>query len=685
MSEGANAVFLSHASEDGEVARSICDALRMAGIEVWFDQNELRGGDAWDQSIRRQIKACSLFIAVISKNTHARAKGYFRLEWKLAVDRSHLMLANKAFLVPVVVDETGDDDENVPDRFREVQWTRLTHGNTSAQFVERISELLKSQTALLPALQRPDALPAAGTGTPGRATWVSRRLTWTTGAVALAAVGAYLLVTKPSIPNQSAASQQHASVAQATPVPERRAAAVFDPPPHSIAVLPFVNMSGDKNQEYFSDGLTEEVLNSLARIDELRVAARTSSFSFKGENADIATIARRLNVAAVLEGSVRRSEHTVRVTTQLIDARTGFDLWSQSYDRSLGDVLKMQGQIAAAVANALKVTLLADIAARLELGGTRNPGAFDAYLHGLALDRRFTASDIQTQISDYTRALSLDPHYALAFAGRSIARNNWAGEFASVREAPEAYAQSRADAERAVALAPDLADGHLALALVAAFESLDFRKGLEEHERAFHLAPGNVRVLIYYARFVAWMGRIPAALAAAQRALELDPLNPDTRRAQARVLFVARRYRDAISAYDQAIAMDAARPINYAERGLAYLALGDLESANRSCEVVPDYADAMDCLAITYAKLGRRAQADAILAKAQSITGDAAAYQYAQVYAQRGDRDRALHWLERAMQVRDGGVINVKTDPMMDPLRNEPRFAAIENALRFPD
>jgi hypothetical protein len=150
MTEPAKAVFLSYASQDAEVAQRVCDALRAAGIEVWFDQSELRGGDAWDQSIRRQIKTCALFIPVISRHTHERAEGYFRLEWKLAVDRSHLIMANKAFLMPVVIDDTRDDDENVPDKFREVQWTRLAGGETPLAFAERLRRLLASESSPAP-------------------------------------------------------------------------------------------------------------------------------------------------------------------------------------------------------------------------------------------------------------------------------------------------------------------------------------------------------------------------------------------------------------------------------------------------------------------------------------------------------------------------------------------------------
>jgi len=198
------------------------------------------------------------------------------------------------------------------------------------------------------------------------------------------------------------------------------APAAFNPPPHSIAVLPFVNMSGDKEQEYFSDGLTEELLNSLTRVDELQVAGRTSSFYFKGEHADLATIARRLNVANVLEGSVRRSGNTVRITAQLINAVTGFHAWSQTYDRDLGDILKLQTEIANAVASALRVTLLGDVAGKIELRGTRNPAAFDAYLRGAAVGRSMRgAQSQQAAIAEYNEAIRLDPAYALAYAARA--------------------------------------------------------------------------------------------------------------------------------------------------------------------------------------------------------------------------------------------------------------------------
>jgi TolB-like protein len=250
-------------------------------------------------------------------------------------------------------------------------------------------------------------------------------------------------------------------------------------PPHSIAVLPFVNMSGDASQEYFSDGLTEEILNSLSRINELQVAARTSAFSFKGKDTDIGTIARKLNVGAVLEGSVRRSAHTVRITAQLINAVTGFHLWSQTYDRNLGDILALQTEIANAVASGLKVSLLGDVAAKIELGGTHDAGAFDAYLRASKAYRTFhDRNGIQTAISEYSEAIRLDPQYALAFAGRSIELITYANEVATTEAAiRDSFDKAQADARKALALAPDLAEGHLALARFFFLGSLDFTGG----------------------------------------------------------------------------------------------------------------------------------------------------------------------------------------------------------------
>ncbi len=671
MTDASHAVFLSYASQDAAAAQRICEALRAAGIEVWFDQSELRGGDAWDSSIRKQIKSCALFLPVISHTTHDRREGYFRLEWKLAVDRSHLMDTDLAFLVPVVIDDTREDDERVPERFREVQWTRLPGGVTSAAFVERVRRLLSWESVepagASSAASRVPA--AASTRKPAATFWRSKTALLATIVVLVIALG-YLVV------NRLVLSKHGAEVAPAI---------AFAPPPHSLAVLPFVNLSGDKEQEYFSDGLTEELLNSLAQINELQVAARASAFSFKGNDNDIGTIARKLNVGAVLEGSVRRSAHTIRVTAQLINAVTGFHLWSKTYDRNLGDVLKLQTEIATAVASALKVTLLGDVAAKVELGGTRNPAAFDAYLRAAKASNSFRDSkDLPAVIAAYTEAIRLDPHYALAFAGRSLAFSNVAGEAETVAAAREGLDKAQADARQALILAPDLAQAYLALGDVLE-NTLNFTQASQAYERALALAPGNAEVLHFSGQFAGHMGHFDVGLAALRRAVVLDPLARRSHSMLGQVLYAARRYREAVAAFAEVISLEPNYKATYGQLGFTYYLLGDLERARASCERKPDYWYSQWCLSVIYDKLGRHADAQAVLSKLKAALGDTAAYQYATIYAQWGNRANALEWLETALRLPDSGLELLKNDPLLDSLRQEPRFLAIERKLKFPN
>jgi TolB-like protein/Flp pilus assembly protein TadD len=672
----SQAVFLSYASQDAQAAQRICDSLRAAGVEVWHDQSELRGGDVWDRNIRHEIQNCALFMPIISHHSQERLEGYFRLEWKLAVDRSHLMAIERTFLVPVIVDGTREPDAVVPDVFRAVQWMRLPNGETPPAFVERIRRLL----SLAPSSKtgNPASAQSGTTGivrAPTQKPRSQKRGLFVAAAVMALGAVAYFAIQKPWISTAAVSSPTVAAGAS----PE-----VFNPPQHSIAVLPFVNMSGDKEQQYFSDGLTEEILNSLSQINQLQVAARTSSFSFQGEHPDIARVAHKLNVGAVLEGSARRAGNTVRITAQLINAVTGFHLWSQTYDRDLRDVLKLQTEIATAVASALKVTLLGDEAAKIELGGTRNPAAFDAYLRGSKAYTNRSASSLATAISAFTEAIRLDPNYALAFAGRSHARSNYYVEgFAPDTAVRETFDGAQADARRAIKLAPELAEGHLALAQF--FDgSLDFTHANEEFERALALAPGNAAVLSEGGRFAVYMGRFDAGVAASQRAVTLDPLNPRRHAVLGQSLHLAHRYHEAVAAFREVISLDPDHKTVYAMRGLAYYGLGDFQNARLSCESVPDHWLSEQCLGVVYDKLGRHSDADAELAKLKSTMGDSAAYQYATLYAQWGDHAKALQWLDTAMRMRDPGLVNLKADSLMDPLRQEQRFQAVLQELKFP-
>jgi len=683
VTEQSHAVFLSYASQDAQAAQKICEAFRAAGIQVFFDQSELRGGDSWDRKIRHEIHDCALFIPIVSQHTQERLEGYFRHEWMLATERRHHMAEQKAFLVPVIIDSTSDRDAIVPDLFRAVQWTRLPGGETPSAFVERVQRLLS-----------PEALPAQAVTPVSRTTatvqpsgrsvtssWRANPRLWVAGAV-LAVALAYFVNDKFSIAKHSLPPSPPAAPPTQMGASAPAAAAAFNPPPHSIAVLPFVNMSGDKEQEYFSDGLTEELLNSLACISELQVAARTSAFSFKGQNTDIGTIARKLNVGAVLEGSVRRSAHTVRITTQLINAVTGFHMWSQTYDRNLGDVLRLQAEISEAVAAALKVTLLQDEATKIEVGGTHNPAAFDAYLRGSkAYVARHQEKDLDTAIAAYNEAIRLDPNYALAFVGRSVAlreMRNFAGL------PGEDLKRAQADGQKAIVLAPQLGEGHAALAGALA-TSLAFKPAADEYERAVGLAPGNAQVLQDYSDFTISMGRFDAGIVAARRAVLLDPLNRDSHAALLNALTTARRLDEAKSALQDVLTLDPDYADPYIVWGFYYL-IGDLQASRTWCEKRPAEWGAQMCLAIVYNKLGRHADAEAELAKLKASNPAADDWaQYAEIYAQWGYTSKALDCLEKALPSRPPEMQYLKITPLLDPLRKEPRFQAVMRELKFPE
>jgi TolB-like protein/Tfp pilus assembly protein PilF len=670
---GASDVFISYASPDLAVAERVCEALERARVKCWIAPRDVVTGELYSAAIVHAIDGTKAIVLVLSENS-ADSPHVLR-EVERASSKRHPVLSLRLDRAPL--------PEALEYFLNTSHWL-----DARPVGLERALSMLVAavQSALAPTAiaqsdragdpsKRAAELSAARRRGAQANRRVSRALI-ALGAMLALALG-YFVVDRLWLSQRAVPASPVIAAPPATPS--------FNPPAHSIAVLPFVNMSGDKEQEYFSDGLTEELLNSLARINELQVAARTSSFSFKGKDTDIGTIARKLNVGAVLEGSVRRSGQTVRITAQLINAVTGFHLWSQTYDRDLGDVLKLQTDIANAVASALKVTLLGDVAAKVELGATHNPAAFDAYLRASkAVNARHDGKDLLTAIAEYSDAIRLDPNYALAFAGRSLALNAYAVEFATGPAIREGLDKAQSDAQQAIALAPSLAEAHLALGQVLSAGSLDFTRAIEEYERAAALAPGDARVLRVYGGFAAMMGRSDAGITIARRGVSLDPLNHRAHLGLGRTLLSARRYKEAVAAYGDSLTLDPDDPSTLAQQGLAYYALGNLQNASASCEKKPDYWVSQLCLAMTYDKLGRHVDAETMLAKMRASNGDDTAYQYAEIYAQWGNTPKALEWLEVAMRLRDPGLEQLKTDSLLDPLRKEPRFQAIERALKFP-
>jgi TolB-like protein len=460
------------------------------------------------------------------------------------------------------------------------------------------------------------------------------------------------------------------------------AAGPFTPPEHSVAVMPFVNMSGDAKDEYFADGLSEELLNSLARINELQVAARTSSFSFKGTPSDIPAIGRKLNVAAVLEGSVRKAGQQVRITAQLVNAVNGYRLWTATFDRELKDIFALQTEIATAVTDALKLKLLPADKAKVVLGGTQNPAAYDVYLRGMgSLSKAADEAGVRSAVAAFGEALRLDPDFALAYAARANVRTNLATDWtADANETKLLHAAARADADRAVKLAPMLGAAYEARARHLWGLSLNFAAAEADARRAIELEPGSLNALSTFTRIASSQGRTAEALETAGRAVQLDPLSYRAWRLHGIQLYAARRYEDARTSYKRALAL---QPANLSTQGwmaLSELMSGNPEEAIALCE--PDSSwNGKHCLAIAYYKVGRREEAAQLLRALRKEFGDSLAYQYAQVYAQWGQPQQALEWLVSAVRLKDPGLAELRTDPLLDPIRNTPQFKEAEQRL----
>ncbi|HUJ42670.1 MAG TPA: TIR domain-containing protein [Opitutaceae bacterium] len=638
MSESGKAVFLSYASQDAGAARRISEALRAAGVEVWFDQSELRGGDAWDANIRRQIRECTLFVALISAQTQSRREGYFRREWKLAADRTQDMAEGTPFLLPVAVDGTREQAALVPESFLHVQWTWLpAAGDVPPAFVQRVSRLLGGGDAPAPAAVPVRAPAAAGSAPP---------------------------------------------VASAAGTP-------------SIAVLPFVNLSPDAENEYFADGLAEELLNVLAKIRGLRVAARTSSFSFKGQTVDIPTIAGKLNVATVLEGSVRKAGNRVRITAQLINAADGYHLWSETYNRELEDIFAVQDDIAQSVVKELQAKLLGAAGERsaqtavetASRGRTTNAEAHRLALQGRFFFQRHTIRDMAAAISYFEQAVALDPQFALGWSGLAHAIY-WQTAF-GISEDTGAFAAGFARAEtavsRALALEPELPEGLLVLSYIIACRTRNLAGSAQAIRRALALAPGDATIVAAAVVLVLVNGYFDEAQALARRSLELDPLNEAGHAGLARSYFHSGRLVEAEAQLRKAIELNPQARGRHLQLSLTLLRQGRVADAEAAAAQEPEKVFRILALGIVHWTQGRRAEADALLAELMHEFGVSAAYQVAELHGHRGEIEAAFTWLERAFEIYDPGIYWTKIDDLFAPLHADPRWPAYLRKLGFPD
>jgi TolB-like protein/Tfp pilus assembly protein PilF len=448
----------------------------------------------------------------------------------------------------------------------------------------------------------------------------------------------------------------------------------------SIAVLAFENMSGDPEQEYFSDGISEELLNLLARIPELKVISRTSAFSYKGKDMRLTDVARELNVAHILEGSIRKTGNQIRITAQLIETQSDTHVWSRTYDRTLDDIFATQDEIAAKVVDELKITLLGD----LPIVEETDPEAYALVLEARYLSRQGSPEDWQDAIALIEQALLIDPSYAAAWDALASIYVNQADN--SVRPPDEGYALARKAANQALALDPSYAQAHARLGWIATHHQGDLAGAARHYEQALALEPTNTGIIFSAASLAESLGRLGMTIALEDYALARDPLDPVAHNNQGDSYLSVGRFDDAIASFHTALALSPSYVGAKYRVGVAFLLKGEPESAMTSMEQEGFEAWQLIGLAMAHHALDQTSASDSALSKLIQKYEQDAAYNIAYVFAFRAEADRAFEWLRKAVNYNDPGLAEIANEPLFANIKSDPRWATfLESVGKAPE
>jgi TolB-like protein len=629
-----SSLFLSYARADRVIAEKLGKALAANGFEVWWDAL-IEGGAVFTNSIETALDAADAVIVIWSKTSVQ--SDWVRDEAGRGRDRKRL--------VPVTID--GSEPPLGFRQYHTIDLSKWRGKGTSRDFLQ-LTQSITAATGQQVQQQHSSQSPAVG-----------RRgiLFAGIGATAIATGGGLFAWKSGLIGGDKPASS-------------------------SIAVLPFKNLSGDASQLYFSDGLTEEVRSALARNNALQVLASTSSETARDHKAGAKDIAKQLGVAFLLEGSVRRAGDVARISAELTDGKTGFSKWSNTFDRKIADIFAVQSEIAQTVLKALVATIAVASPAS---GATSNVAAYEAFLKGRALfyNGGDEASD-RAALALFDTALAADPKFADAYAARARSLSVIAAEHAKGSELHALHKAALEAAQRAVDLAPDLAAGHLALGNAIFNGQLNVAGARPSYEKAYELGRGDANLLLQYALYCARSGRPEAAKDAVERSITLDPLNARTYRAAGSIAYAARRYQKAIPQLQRALQIKPKLSNAYFYIGNCLYQLGQFAEARNAFAAEPQAMFRYYGLAIVERKLGNAAAAKKAMSQLVTEVGDSAMYQQAEVLAQWGETDAALTALERARVIGDPGLTYLGVDPMVDPLRKEPRFIALLRLLNIP-
>jgi TolB-like protein len=682
VAEASHAVFLSYASQDAEAAQKICDALRAAGVEVFLDQSELRGGDVWDQKIRREIRDCALFMPVISANTASRHEGYFRLEWDLADQRSHMMSRSRVFVVPVCLDATTEAAADVPESFKRAQWTRLPGGETPPAFVERVQRLLSADASTKPGApaspgSHPPPASPPGIELPLQSAPHSSTSAWrrpaVLGIVILAAVAIFVcyFAVEQLVRSHRKPVSANSRVATDENNPDGRAE-------KSLAVLPLVNLSADVSDSYLGDGISGEILAALSKLPNLKVIGRASSFQFRGRDVDAVRVGRLLHVHSLLTGTVQRAGDKLRISVELIDASNGVQSWSEHYDRAFGNLFALEDDIAGAVRTALAVKLSAGEGRSLVRPATDNAHAHDLYLRAKQLSYRYDEPSLSHAVTLFNQVIAEDPNYAAAWAGLAYSYLFLADAY---RAPVDLLPVMKAAAEKAVALDPELAEAHAYLGFILLTYQRDFPQGELELARAVQLNPRSADVQFFLANDNITRHQVAQAQAALQTAEKIDPLNPFVPFVEIWVAVASGDAATAVQKARQTLEIEPAFSYFTDPLVYAYASFGRWQDCvTRSKVAQTAAARELDYkAAVCYAHLGDTEHARRILAQIEA----AAQKRYvdhaciAEIYASLGEKDNAIIALEEAYADRSQPLMIEWFVPEFKSLQDDARYRAL--------
>ncbi len=648
-------VFVSYASADASIANSIVENLEKQGVKCWLAPRDVTPGSQYADEIVGAINYAKILVLVLSE--HAVASTHVGKELERASSKRRRIIALRTDAAPLT--------RSFEYFLSESQWidvTALGMPGALMKLTQAVGQGLAPSSWVGPGLGDDASYPADRKRKPSYLT--IKRLVAAAVFVVVAAIVVSVLVRYwPSKQGD----------AQAPPF-----GAISD---KSIAVLPFVDMSERKDQEYFADGMAEEILDLLTKIPGLTVIGRTSSFQFKGKNEDLRTIGEKLNAAYVLEGSVRKSGDQVRITAQLINAHSGAHEWSETYDRSFGDVLKLQDAIAAAVVRELQLTVASgDLQPR---SSVKNADAYDLILRGRHAANRFDKQGLDEAVTLLKQAIDRDATLDDAAAQLAFA---YYYQGANGFLAPaEAFEQARRAAATALKLDPKNALAHYVLGKIHIVYDWDWAAAKREFQQVATLAPGSAEALNGEARLSLALGRWEDALRQVNAALALDPLDPNSFEALGTIQWGRGHLPEAEAAMRRTLDIRPTYAWGHYYLGRVLLARGDRDAALLEMQQETVDEGQQGGLGMVYYALGRKADSDSAVARMVKEHADGYAFYIAEVYAFRGQSDEALHWLERAYAQKDPYLIYVKVELPLKNLENDPRYKAFLKKMNLPE